>query len=145
VEDFIMLSRNEIKEALTRWNQAWDEHDLDGVMGLFHEDVLFENWTGAKVQGKRALHQAWKPWFENHRGFRFTGEDLFIDETEQKVLYQWCLDWPSSEKGYEGKSERRRGLDIIHFQNGKIIRKNTYSKTTIEIEGKRIKLVAEDV
>jgi len=140
-----MLSRNEIKEALTKRNRAWDEHDLDGVMGLFHEDVLFENWTGAKVQGKRALHQAWKPWFENHKGFRFTGEDLFIDETEQKVLYQWCLDWPSSEKGYEGKSERRRGLDIIHFQNGKIIRKNTYSKTTVEIEGKRIKLVAGDV
>jgi ketosteroid isomerase-like protein len=140
-----MLSRNEIKEALTKWNRAWDEHDLNGVMGLFHEDVLFENWTGAKVQGKRALHQAWKPWFKNHRGFRFTGEDLFIDETEQKVLYQWCLDWPSSEKGYEGKSERRRGLDIIHFQNGKIIRKNTYSKTTVEIEGKRIKLVAGDV
>jgi uncharacterized protein (TIGR02246 family) len=82
VEDFIMLSRNEIKEALTRWNQAWDEHDLDGVMELFHEDVLFENWTGAKVQGKQALHQAWKPWFKNHRGFRFAGEDLFIDETE---------------------------------------------------------------
>ncbi len=138
-----MLSRNEIKEALTRWNQAWDEHDLDGVMGLFHEDVLFENWTGAKVQGKRALHQAWKPWFKNHRGFRFAGEDLFIDETEQKVLYQWCLDWPCSEKGYEGKSERRRGLDIIHFRDGKIIRKNTYSKTTVEIEGKRIKLIAE--
>ena len=140
-----MLSRNEIKEALTRWNQAWDEHDLDGVMGLFHEDVLFENWTGAKVQGKEALHHAWKPWFKNHRGFRFAGEDLFIDETEQKVLYQWCLDWPSSEKGYEGKSERRRGLDIIHFRDGKIIRKNTYSKTTVEIEGKRIKLVAGDV
>jgi ketosteroid isomerase-like protein len=140
-----MLSRNEIKEALTRWNQAWDEHDLNGVMGLFHEDVLFENWTGAKVQGKGALHQAWKPWFENHRGFRFTGEDLFIDETEQKVLYQWCLEWPSSEKGYEGKPERRHGLDVIHFRNGKIIRKNTYSKTTIEIEGKRIKLVAGDV
>jgi len=143
VEVFIMLSRNEIKEALTRWNQAWDEHDLDGVMGLFHEDVLFENWTGAKVQGKEALHLAWKPWFKNHRGFRFAGEDLFIDETEQKVLYQWCLDWPSSEKGYEGKSERRRGLDIIHFRDGKIIRKNTYSKTTVEIEGKRIKLIAE--
>ena len=81
-----MLSRNEIKEALTRWNRAWDQHDLDGVMELFHEDILFENWTGAKVRGKQALRQAWKPWFENHRGFRFIGEDIFIDELEQKVL-----------------------------------------------------------
>ena len=67
-----MLSRNEIKEALTRWNRAWDQHDLDGVMELFHEDILFENWTGAKVRGKQALRHAWKPWFGNHRGFRRT-------------------------------------------------------------------------
>jgi hypothetical protein len=111
-------------------------------MELFDEDILFENWTGAKVRGKKALHQAWKPWFENHRGFRFIGEDIFIDELEQKVLYQWILEWPSSEKGYEGKPERRRGLDVIHFRNGQIARKDTYSKTTVEIEEKRVKLEA---
>ena len=137
-----MLSRNEIKEALTRWNQAWDQHILDGVMELFDEDILFENWTGAKVRGKQALRQAWKPLFENHRGFRFIGEDIFIYEVEQKVLYQWTLEWPSNEKGYEGKPERRRGLDVIHFRNGRIVRKDTYSKTTVEIEEKRVKLRA---
>jgi len=140
-----MLSREEIQKALTRWNQAWDAHDLEGVMELFHEEILFENWTGAKVQGKQALGQAWRPWFENHKGFRFTGEDIFIDEKAQKVLYQWSLDWPSNEKGYEGKPERRRGLDVLHFRDGQIIRKSTYSKTTLEIEGKRVKLTAEMV
>ena len=137
-----MPSRNEIKEALDRWNRAWDQHNLDGVMELFDDDILFENWTGAKVQGKKALHQAWKPWFENHRGFRFIGEDIFIDEVEQKVLYQWVLEWPSSERGFEGKPERRRGLDVIHFRKGLIVRKDTYSKTTVEIDGKRVKLAA---
>ena len=137
-----MFSKDEIKAAMTRWNQAWDEHDLDGVMELFHEDILFENWTGAKVRGKQALRQAWKPWFANHGGFRFSGEDIFIDEGEQKVLYQWQLDWPSGEKGYQGKHERRRGLDVIHFRDGKIIYKSTYSKTTLEIEGKRVRLLA---
>ena len=137
-----MLSRNEIKGALDRWNRAWDQHDLDGVMELFDDDILFENWTGAKVRGKQALHQAWKPWFENHRGFRFIGEDIFIDEVEQKVLYQWILEWPSNERGYEGKPERRRGLDVLHFRKGQIVRKDTYSKNTVEIEGKRVKLAA---
>ena len=137
-----MPSRNEIKEALNRWNRAWDQHDLDGVMELFDDLILFENWTGAKVLGKEALHQAWKPWFENHRGFRFIGEDIFIDEVEQKVLYQWVLEWPSSERGFEGKPERRRGLDVIHFRKRLIVRKDTYSKTTVEIEGKRVKLAA---
>lgn len=138
-----MLPKDKIRSLLTKWNHAWDEHDLDGVMELFHEDILFENWTGGRVQGKRALRKAWEPWFKNHGGFRFMGEDTFIDEAEQKVLYQWTLDWPSGEKRYQGKREKRRGLDVMHFQDGKIIRKSTYSQTTLEIEGKRVKLVAE--
>jgi hypothetical protein len=134
------LSKQQIKEALIRWNAAWDFHDLDGVMALFHEDVLFENWTGGKVKGKAALRKAWTPWFENHGGFRFFPEETFIDEDDQKVLYRWQLQWPSFEKGYEGRPEIRRGVDVIHFQDGKIIKKLTYSKTTIEIDGKRYQL-----
>jgi ketosteroid isomerase-like protein len=138
-----MLSREKIKKAMTEWNQAWDDHDLTGVMKLFHEDIVFENWTGGRAKGKEALYQAWKPWFENHGGFRFVSEDLFVDEVEQKVLYQWRLEWPSAEKGYAGKPEQRRGVDVIHFRDGKICRKYTYSKTTLEIAGKRVKLAAE--
>ena len=138
-----MLSRDEIQKTLAKWNRAWDEHNLNGVMEFFHEDILFENWTGGRVQGKEALQKAWEPWFQNHGGFRFLGEDTFIDESEQKVLYQWSLEWPSSERGYQGRAEKRRGLDVMHFKDGKIIRKSTYSKTTLEIDGKRVKLVAE--
>jgi hypothetical protein len=131
------LTRNEIEEALKKWNLAWDNHDLDGVMLLFHEDVVFDNWTGGKVRGKEALRKAWKPWFANHGNFRFMEEETFIDEKEQKVLYRWLLEWPSFESENEGKREKRRGVDVIHFVNGKIINKFTYSKTTIEINGKR--------
>lgn len=139
----MVLSREEIKDALNQWNQAWDKHDLNGVMQLFHDEVLFENWTGGRVKGKEALRQAWAPWFENHGGFRFTEEETFIDETAQKALFRWQLDWPSFEKGYEGRPERRRGVDVLHFRDGKIIQKLTYSKTTIEIDEKRVQLYAE--
>lgn len=134
------LSREEMTKALTDWNVAWDNHDLDGVMQLFHEDVLFENWTGGKAKGKEALRKAWAPWFANHGGFRFIEEDTFIDEKDQKVLYRWQLEWPSPEKGFEGKPEKRRGLDVIHFQDGKIILKLSYAKTTLEIDGQRVPL-----
>ena len=138
-----MLSRDEIREALNQWNHAWDKHDLNGVMELFDDEVLFENWTGGKVKGKEALRQAWAPWFENHGGFRFTEEETFIDEAEQKALFRWQLQWPSFEKGYEGRPERRRGVDVLHFRDGKIIQKLTYSKTAVEIDGKRVQLCAE--
>jgi ketosteroid isomerase-like protein len=44
---FMLLSPSEIKSKLTKWNEAWKRHDLKGVMQLFHEEILFENWTGA--------------------------------------------------------------------------------------------------
>ena len=131
------LSRDEIVKVLKQWNLAWDNHDLAGVMDLFHEEVFFENWTGGKVRGKDALRKAWQPWFANHGNFRFIEEETFIDEKEQKVLYRWLLEWPSFEKGYEGKPEKRSGVDVIHFKDGKIINKLTYSKTTVEIDGQR--------
>ncbi|MFW5957921.1 MAG: YybH family protein, partial [Desulfosalsimonas sp.] len=88
------LSRQDLVEAMEKWNLAWDAHDLEGVLALFHDDILFENWTGGKVSGKNALRKAWQPWFENHGGFRFISEDLFVDEYTQKVLYRWRLEWP---------------------------------------------------
>jgi ketosteroid isomerase-like protein len=139
----MVLSRDEIKEALVGWNKAWDDHELEGVMALFHDEIVFDNWTGARAQGKENLRKAWSSWFADHGGFRFTEEETFIDEANQKVLYRWRLDWPSLEKGHEGQPESRRGVDVMHFRDGKIIQKLTYSKTTVEIDGQRVRLVAE--
>jgi hypothetical protein len=133
-------TRSEIKEALREWNLAWEHHDLDGVMELFHDDILFENWTGGKARGKEALRKAWEPWFAHHGDFRFSEEETFIDDREQKALYRWLLEWPSLEKGFEGRPEKRRGIDVLHFKEGKIIRKLTYSKTTVDIDGRRHRL-----
>ena len=137
-----MLYRERTIGILTPCNEAWNDHDLDRVMDLLHDDVEFENWTGGRVRGKAALREAWAPWFANHGGFRFTTEDLFVDEKAGKVLFRWALDWPSAEKGFEGRPERRRGVDVMHFSGGRIIGKYTYSKTTLEIGGKRVRLAA---
>ncbi|MCJ7594918.1 MAG: hypothetical protein MUO52_09140, partial [Desulfobacterales bacterium] len=60
-----------------------------------------------------------------------------IDEKDQQVLYRWQLEWPFFEKGHEGRPEKRRGVDVLHFQEGKIVKKLIYCKTTIEIDGQR--------
>jgi len=135
-----VLKREEILESLAEWNRAWDRHDLEGVMELFHDDIYFENWTGGHAKGKESLRNAWSDWFRNHGNFHFTEEDTFVDEQEQKALYRWTLEWPSMEKGFEGKAERRRGIDVLHFKDGKIIQKLTYSKTVFEIDGQRVRL-----
>lgn len=134
------LSQKKIRTLLKTWNLAWEKYDLDRVMALFHDDIFFENWTGAYVKGKKALRSAWEPWFSNHGNFRFLEEETFIDELHQKALYRWILEWPSSEPGFEDKPEIRKGVDVIHFKDGKIINKLTYTKTSIEIDNKRMPL-----
>lgn len=138
-----MLSRENIETALAKWKYSWNIHDLDGVMDLFHENVRFENWDGAMILGKKALRKAWGPWFDQHGNFVFVEEETFVDEVHQKALFRWILEWNSGEPRYAGKRERRRGLDVLHFKEGKIIRKYTYSKTIFEAEGKVLMLVPD--
>ncbi|MEW6187472.1 MAG: nuclear transport factor 2 family protein [Thermodesulfobacteriota bacterium] len=137
------LTKGAIKEAMAKNGEAWDRQDLEGVLELYHDEVYFENWTGGNAKGKEALRQAWTSWFNSGGRFLFRRDDTFVDEGEQKLTVTWELEWPSTERGYEGKMEKRRGLDVIHFQDGKIIRKMTYSKTTVEIDGQRVKLTAQ--
>lgn len=134
------LPRTTIVLLFNDWLIAWNEHNLDGVMNLFHEDIVFENWTGAKIVGKELLRKAWTPWFINHENFRFEVEGLFFDENEQKMVFMWRLEWPSRLTKYKGKNEIRRGVDVLHFKDGKLIQKHTYSKTTLQIEGLPISL-----
>ncbi|MBN2255183.1 MAG: nuclear transport factor 2 family protein [Deltaproteobacteria bacterium] len=139
----MVFVKAEMECVMTRWGEAWNRHDLDEVMKLFHDDVVFENWTGGRAEGKESLRAAWEPWFKNHRGFSFVTERFTIVEDEQKVIWQWYLDWPSMEKRFEGKPERRRGVDVIRFRDGRIIEKITYSKTTVTIDGRPVTLSAQ--
>ena len=39
--EMMKLSREEIITALKEWNHAWENHDLEGVMKLYHDDKFF--------------------------------------------------------------------------------------------------------
>jgi len=134
------LSRAEIITQFNVWLNAWDEHNLKGVMEFMHEEIVFENWNGIIISGKSALQKSWTPWFIHHGNFKFINEDIFIDEQEQKMTFQWRLEWPSIEHFFKGKPEIRRGVDILHLQDGKIIKKYTYSKTSIQIDNMPVSL-----
>jgi ketosteroid isomerase-like protein len=138
----LRLSYRDMKTLLARWQEAWNRHDLDGVIELFDDDVLFDNWTGERVRGRVLLRRAWAPWFAFHRGFRFVEEEILIDEAEQKAVFRWRLEWRSQEEGYRGQKESRSGVDVLHFSNGRIVQKLTYSKTILTIDGKHVPLVA---
>lgn len=133
-------TRQQIVDLLLPWFEAWNRHDLDAVMALFDDDVVFEHWTGARVEGRAALRQAWREWFTAHGDFHFETEDLFIDPVAGRALYRWRLTWPSLEPGFEGRREVRRGVDVLHLRAGRITGKLTYSKCVVDIDGERVRL-----
>ena len=136
------LSRVEMQWHFDQWLVAWNEHNIEGVMKFIHDDIVFDNWNGWIISGKIALEKSWKAWFMHHGNFKFIQEDILIDEAEQKMTFTWLLEWPSFEKNYIGKPEKRRGVDILYLKEGKIYKKNTYSKTVIEIDSKQITMFA---
>jgi ketosteroid isomerase-like protein len=132
------LSKTVVLTLLRDWLVAWCQHDLDSVLELMHEDIEFQSWTGSIIKSKRMLRKAWGPWFRDHGDFLFTEEDIFFDEREQIALLSWSLDWPTQEKKLLGQRETRRGVDILYFVDGKIHKKCSYTKTTIQINGRII-------
>jgi len=131
-----MLKIETIEIIIRNWISEWNNKNIDEVMGLFHEDVVFDHWTSYVITGKKNLKRMLKSWFNKDKQFFFEIEDIFFDETTQKLSLQWSLKWPSPEKKYAGNTEIRRGMDIIHFRDDKIYNKLTYSKTKTEIADK---------
>lgn len=131
------LSRDKIETSFYAWLNAWNCHNLDGVLHFIHNDIIFTSWDGKVIKGKEALEKIWGIWFANHGDFNFKLEDLFIDETLQKLTFSWELDWPSQEKKFFGMRESRKGVDLLTLKDGKILIKETYSKTLIKINSKQ--------
>ncbi|MBS1620201.1 MAG: nuclear transport factor 2 family protein [Bacteroidetes bacterium] len=138
------LTKTEAFYKFNLWLTAWNMHNLDGVMALMHEDIVFENWDGRIVKGREMLRKAWMPWFFRHDDFKFITEELFFDEQEQKMVFQWWLKWLPSENNLNRQTEIRKGVDILHFKEGRIFRKITYSITPLRSESSFVKIPAAE-
>ena len=134
-------TKTDITPRFNQWLDAWNNYDLDGVLDFMHDDIIFENWDGSIISGKTSLKSAWSLWFR-HQNFKFSLEDLCFDEGKQIITFAWSLNWPSLEKNYFGKKEIRQGVDILFLVDGKIYRKNTYSKTTFKLESALVRTSA---
>lgn len=140
------FTRAEAFEKFNRWLTAWNMHDLDGVMDFVHTDIVFENWDGKIVKGKDMLRKLWMPWFIRHDDFKFIQEDIFFDEREQKMTFQWRLECFPIEKKIKSQNETMKGVDILEFKDGKTFRKITYSKNQVQIDSATInKNVAKQI
>jgi len=137
-------NKNTTLETFNHWLDYWDNHNIEGIMELLHDEVIFENWDGTIIKGKKTLRKAWTIWFSQNDNFKFTKKEIFIDEHNQKLLFRWQLNWQSHEKHFENREESRNGVDIIHYKQNKIILKSSFIKTKILIENKAYFLIPDN-
>ena len=89
--------------------------------------------------GADAIRAAFIPQFAGTYGrMRFHTEDLFLDVDSGKALIRWVLTMEE-----ETRQGAYRGLDILHFEGGKLVEKHTYCKAKIPFIHKKAEMDAE--
>jgi ketosteroid isomerase-like protein len=108
------------------FNEAFNRHDVAGMMQLMSDDCVFENTSpppdGAVLLGKEALTQYWQGFFAQSPHARIKIEEIF--GFGLRCIMRWRYDWVDE----TGKPGHVRGVDIIRVQNGLICEKLSYVK-----------------
>jgi ketosteroid isomerase-like protein len=111
--------------AVRRFNEAFNRHDVDGVMAAMTEDCLFENTApfpdGTRYEGAAAVRQFWAGFFAGAPAARFEIEEEFV--AGDRCVVRWVY-----RKSKEGRPWHLRGVDLFRVTGGKVAEKLSYVK-----------------
>jgi steroid delta-isomerase-like uncharacterized protein len=113
--------------TLRRFLEAFNRHDLDGVMSFFADDCVLEMprgpepW-GQRLEGKAEVSRALASRFKGIPDVHY-GEDRHWTAGDRGVS-EWTLTGTSA----IGQKICVRGCDLLQFREGKIVRKDSYWK-----------------
>ena len=112
--------------VVLEFNEAFNRHDVTGMMQLMSDDSVSENTApapdGTMYSGKEAVTQFWRAFFVESPQAHIEIEEIF--GFRNQCVMRWRYDWVdrSGQKGYV------RGVDIFHVKNGLIGEKLSYVK-----------------
>ena len=132
-------ARDELERLVTDFTEAFNREDIDEVMSYFADGGLYDEFNGVRNVGCDAVRKAFEPQFAGAFGtMRFHTEDMFLDVEAGKALIRWTLtlEEPTRAGAY-------RGLDILHFENGRLVEKHTYCKAKIPLIRKKSEMQAD--
>ena len=112
--------------VVIEFNEAFNRHDVPGMMALMSDDCVFENTTpapdGTVYSGKEIVTQFWQDWFRESPHAHFETEEIF--GIGMRCIVRWKYDWVDA----VGKKGHVRGVDIFQVKNGLISEKLSYVK-----------------
>ena len=108
------------------FNEAFNRHDVPGMMALMSDDCIFENTSpapdGTVYTGKEAVTQFWRDFFRESPHARIKIDEIF--GLGNRCIMRWRYDWEDA----AGEKGHVRGVDIFKVEEGFITQKFSYVK-----------------
>lgn len=123
----IMTDKAVTVETLKAFLDAFNRHDLDAIMSFFADDCVFYMPRGSEPWGQRFMG---RDAVREGLASRFAGlPDVHYGDDRHWVCGQLGVsEWLLTGTTQEGKRIEVRGVDLLEFKDGKIIRKDSYWK-----------------
>lgn len=114
-------------EMLKGFLEAFNRHDLDSIMGYFADNCVFYMPRGAKPRGDQYIGKD-----EVRAGLakRFEGiPDVHYGDDRHWACGDFGVsEWTLTGTSVSGKQIEVRGVDLLEFDQGKIVRKDSFWK-----------------
>lgn len=108
------------------FNEAFNRHDVAGMMRLMSEDCIFENTApapdGSRYTGQAAVTRFWETFFSESPQAHIEIEEIF--GLGLRCIMRWRYEWVDS----AGQKGHVRGVDIFRVGDGLIQEKLSYVK-----------------
>jgi ketosteroid isomerase-like protein len=110
-------------DVVHRFNEAFNRHEVEGVMALMTGDCVFENTLpapdGERFEGAAAVRAFWQRFFQATPGARFETEEIFA--AGDRAVVRWVFHW-------DARGGHVRGVDLLRVRDGKVAEKLSYVK-----------------
>jgi len=117
-----MHTDDPVLDLMDRFTAALNSHDVDAVVALVTQDIVFESTSpppdGTRYEGRDAVRQIWAEMLAATPQARFSVEEQFSDGSGRAVV-RWRYDWADGHV---------RGVDIVRVRNGRLAESLAYVK-----------------
>jgi uncharacterized protein (TIGR02246 family) len=118
-----MFDQEVVVDVVARFNEAFNRHDIEAVMGLMTDDVVFENTSGGRFEGQESVRAVLARAFELMLTSWFETEETIALGDRVVVLWSYAFDKEDPERG------DIRGTDIFRVRDGRVAEKLSYVKS----------------
>jgi steroid delta-isomerase-like uncharacterized protein len=122
----IRMSRVESAvRTVLQWNEAFNRHDVEGIMQLMSDDCVYESSQpppdGISYSGKKEVTEFWENYFRHSPDAHMEIEEVFGLGT--RCVMRWKI-----RMGKDKKSGTLRGVDLYRIKDGAISETSSYIK-----------------